>query len=112
MNKKLSNKEWKNFIDDYCNNHYNSITINEFCKGHNLSKQQFHYHKKRITNTEANNSSNTVFQALTITSTEESISQTISNVEVKISIDNAVIAIPVSETTLISRIIKDLSIQC
>lgn len=73
MNKKLSNKEWQDFIENYYNN-WSSITINEFCREHNLSNQQFHYHKKKITNINTNNSSNAVFQALTITSTEELIS--------------------------------------
>lgn len=109
MNKKLSNKEWKEHIEQYYNNH-SSITINEFCREHNLSKQQFHYHKKKIL--DAQNCSSTVFQALTITSKEESVNKIINNSEVKISIGNAILAIPVSETTLISSIIKELLIQC
>lgn len=109
MNKRLSNEEWVCFIEDYYNN-YSSITINEFCREHNLSIQQFHYHKKKIS--DAKSSSSTIFQALTITSKEETVSQIITNLEVKISIGNAIIAIPVSETTLISTIIKDLAMQC
>ncbi|NKF08854.1 hypothetical protein J1C67_09255 [Clostridium gasigenes] len=109
MNKKLSNKEWEGFIDDYYNN-CSSITVNEFCREHNLSKQQFHYHKKKILGTK--DSSSTVFQSLTITSKEETVNQIKNGTEIKISIGNAKIAIPVSETTLISTIIKDLAMQC
>lgn len=109
MNKRLSNKEWEGFIEDYYNN-YRSLTINEFCREHNLSSQQFHYHKKKIS--DAKSSNDTVFQAVTITSREESVTRITTNAEVKISVGNATIAIPVSETTLISTIIKDLVIQC
>ena len=53
MGKKLSNKEWEEHINQYysCNS---SITINEFCRENNLSKQQFYYHKKRILEVESN----------------------------------------------------------
>lgn len=111
MNKKLSHKEWEGFIEDYYNN-CSSITINEFCREHNLATQQFHYHKKKILGAKDSSNTGTVFQALTITSKEETVSQIITNPEIKISIGNAIIAIPVSETTLISTIIKDLAMQC
>ena len=105
MSKKLSNKEWRGFIDDYYNNYINSKTINEFCRENDISNQQFHYHKKRIK--DARNSDNTLFQSIILDSKEHRISDS----KVKISIGNATISIPISETTLISTIIKEL-VRC
>lgn len=51
------------FIEHYYNN-YSSIAINKFCREHKISSQQFHYHKKRMSNTK--NLTNIKFQELTI----------------------------------------------
>lgn len=107
MSKKLSNKEWEEYINQYYNND-SSMTINEFCGGNDLSKQQFHYHKKKML--EATNPSTTVFQALKISAEEVNSKKLTGDSEVRIIIENATIAIPISETTLISSIIKELAI--
>ena len=109
MSRKLSNKEWEEYINQYYSNDI-SMTINEFCRENNLSKQQFHYHKKKISQTKTETS--TVFQALKIVSEEEPYNKALDNLEIKITIANATIAIPISETTLISSIIKELSTSC
>jgi uncharacterized Zn ribbon protein len=107
MGKKLSNKEWEEHINQYYSSN-SSMTINEFCRENNLSKQQFHYHKKRILDTK--DSITTVFQGLKIKAQEETSKKSTVNSEVRIIIGNATISIPVSETTLISLIIKELAI--
>lgn len=110
MSIKLSNKEW----DEYINQYYNldtSITINAFCKENNLSKQQFHYHKKRLKGVETLNTS--VFHEVKLNNSSDS-STTVAEIAsaVKIMIGNATIEIPVSETTLIASIITELVQQC
>lgn len=107
MRKKLSNKEWEERINQYYSSN-SSMTINEFCRENNLSKQQFHYHKKRIAETK--DSVTTLFQGLKIKAQEETSKKSTVNSEVRIIIGNTTIAIPVSETTLISSIIKELAI--
>lgn len=109
MSRKLSNKEWEEYIKQYYSNDI-SMTINDFCRENDLSKQQFHYHKKKISETKTQTS--TVFQALKIVSDEEPYNKVLANLEIKITIANATIAIPVSETTLISSIIKELATSC
>ncbi|MGL5084550.1 MAG: IS66 family insertion sequence element accessory protein TnpA [Clostridium sp.] len=109
MSRKLSNKEWEEFINQYYSNDI-SMTINEFCRENNLSKQQFHYHKKKISETKT--PASTVFQAIKIDSPGESYPKALGDLEVKIIIANATIAIPVSETTLIASIIKELATSC
>lgn len=93
MSKKLSNKESEVHINQYYSNN-SSMTITEFCRENNLSKQQFRYHKKRIS--EINDSNTTVFQGLKINVKEESSKKEAVNSEVRIIIRNATIAIPVS----------------
>lgn len=105
MRKKLSNKEWEEHINQYYSSN-SSMTINEFCKENNLSKQQFHYHKKRILQTK--DSITTVFQGFKIKAEEETAKKSTVNSEVRIMVENTAIAIPVSRTTLISSIIKEL----
>ncbi|MGL5084479.1 MAG: IS66 family insertion sequence element accessory protein TnpA [Clostridium sp.] len=109
MTRKLSNKEWEGYIKQYYSNEI-SITINEFCRENNLSKQQFHYHKKKISETKTQTS--TVFQALKIVSDEEPSNKILAGSEIKITLANATISIPVSETTLIESIIKELATSC
>ena len=107
MSRKLNNKEWQEFITKYYEND-SSLTISDFCKEHGISKQQFHYHKKRIS--ESKTSNTTVFQGLEIKSKEEPYKKEALNSEVKIIIRNATISIPASETGLISSIIKELAL--
>lgn len=106
MPRKLNNKEWKEFIDSYYAN-AGSDTINEFCKKHDVSKQQFHYHKKRLRYTETKEQP--VFHQIKlnneIASNKKSEQK---SKDIKISIGNISIDIPASETILISSIIKEL----
>lgn len=107
MYKKLSNQEWQEQIEEYYNNH-SSVTINKFCVENNLSKQQFHYNKKKRINSDV--VTNTVFQGVSITSKESLIK--ISNDPITIAIGSSLITIPASETAIISLIIKELVSQC
>lgn len=107
MRKRISNKEWENQIKSYYST-YSSMSIRDFCKENNLSPQQFHYHKKRIS--DSNNSSTTIFHSLKLKPETETLNKSNVTSEIKILIGNATIAIPVSESTLISAIIKDLAL--
>lgn len=107
MSRKLNNNEWQEFITKYYEND-NSLTISDFCKEHGISKQQFYYHKKRIS--ESKTSNTTVFHGFEVKSKEEPSKKETLNSEVKIIIRNATIAIPASETGLISSIIKELAL--
>ncbi len=110
MIKKLNNQEWQEKIEEYYTN-YSFMPINKFCEENNLSKQQFHYHKKKRINSES--TTNTLFQEVSITSTEVLAQKIIeTKAEIKISIGNSLIKVPASETAIISLIIKDLISQC
>ncbi|MGL4655485.1 MAG: IS66 family insertion sequence element accessory protein TnpA [Sarcina sp.] len=109
MYKKLNNQEWLEQIEEYYNNQ-SSITISKFCEDNNLSKQQFHYHKKkRIATTSTND---TLFQAIPIMS-KEKVKKTAVNIEkIKISIGTATITVLASETATISVVVEKQAEQC
>ncbi|MDY4079826.1 MAG: hypothetical protein SOY42_13770 [Clostridium sp.] len=107
MYKKLNNKEWEEAVNLYYKEN-NDITIKEYCTINNLNKNQFYYHKRRISN---NDYKGPVFQAIQLNDKKEIINKNVSSKslsEIKISIGVAKISIPVSETALINSIIKDL----
>ncbi|MCI6189560.1 MAG: hypothetical protein MSA89_14970 [Clostridium sp.] len=107
MYKKLNNKEWEEAVNLYYKEN-NDITIKEYCTINNLNKSQFYYHKKRISN---NKNKGLIFQAIQLNDRKKIINENVSSnslLEIKISIRATKIFIPVSETTLINSIIKDL----
>ena len=108
MSRKLDNDTWEEYIYKFAS-YKGTITVKDFCIDNNLSKTQFYYHKKRLEKKE----SKTVFHAISLNSNQDKIEKNISiSKEVKINIGKASIAIPVSETSLISSIIKDLVTEC
>ena len=73
----------------------------------NLNKSQFYYHRRRLKKTEE-----PILQAVKLENKQENRKQVDDALEVNIAIGNANISIPVSETTLITSIIKELVIKC
>lgn len=107
MSKKLNNDEWDEFIKEYYDSG-SALTINEYCREYDVSKQQFHYHKKRLR--ESAKADVAVFHKV-ILDDETSDSNKLGNKsnDIKITIGNVKMDMPVSETTLIAEIIKELS---
>lgn len=103
MYRKLDNSTWEKYINKFtsCNG---AITVKDFCIENKISKSQFYYHKKRLEKMD----SVPVFHAISLNDKQD-IS---SSKEVKINIGKASIAIPVSETSLIALIIKELATEC
>ncbi|EYE87158.1 hypothetical protein Q428_14925 [Fervidicella metallireducens AeB] len=111
MSRKLDNATWEEYINkfDACKG---TITVKDFCIENKLTKSQFYYHKKRLEKSEVENNA-PVFHAISLNTEENNIDQNIiPSKEVKISIGNAIVSIPVSETTLITSIIKELVSKC
>ncbi|WP_133017101.1 IS66 family insertion sequence element accessory protein TnpA [Clostridium cuniculi] len=108
MYRKLDNAIWEEYINKFIS--YNgTITVKDFCIENKISKSQFYYHKKRLERID----STTIFHAIPLNTKQDDINQNISiSKEVKINIGNASITIPVSETTLITSIIKELASKC
>ena len=105
MYQKLDNAAWEKYINEYSSLD-NKISIKSFCQERNINPSQFFYHRKRI----ASADKPVVLQAINFKTKEERLvsSESIINVE----IGNAEITIPVSETTLINSIIKELLEKC
>lgn len=104
--KKLSNADWAEYFKKF--NYYNGeITVKDFCIQNDITKSQFYCYKKRLD--EGNiETSESIFYPINFNNSENDIN--ISSIrEIKINIGNATIMIPVSETTLISSIITELS---
>jgi hypothetical protein len=107
--RRLDNATWEEYINkfDACNG---TVTLKDFCIENKLSKSQFYYHKRRLAN---GNSVETTFHAVSLNFKQDSIEERVcSSSEVKITVGNAVIAIPASETALIASIIKELATRC
>ena len=112
MPRKLNNAEWTEHIKKFseCKE---EITVKDYCIQNNLSKCQFYYHKKRLN--EEKETSATVFYPISLDSNNSNNKENAvpsSEKEISINIGNAFIKIPVSETTLISSIIKELVNRC
>jgi len=109
MSKKLDNNAWEEYINKF-DSYNSSVTIKDFCVENNLTRSQFYYHKRRL---EKANSKTAIFHEVSLKTDKDSIELgTKESKEVKITIGNATISIPSSETTIILSIIKDLSTQC
>lgn len=105
MYKKLSNEDWEKYINEYYDNNQD-INIKDYCIKHNLNKSQFYYHRKRL-----NNVDEPILQAIKMENKQEYKQDSITS-QIKIEIGTVNISIPVSETTLITSIIKELSLKC
>jgi len=106
MSRKLDNSKWEEYINKF-NSYKGKITLKDFCIENQLSKTQFYYHKKRL---EKANSKTTVFHEVSLKAEIDNITQV--SKEIKISIGNAIISIPASETALVYSIIKELVAKC
>ena len=47
MYKKLSNDEWREYINRYYASNEN-LTVKDYCEENNINKSQFYYHRRRI----------------------------------------------------------------
>ena len=100
---KLNNDTWEKYINEYFSLE-NKISIKQFCKERNINPSQFFYHRKRI---EARDKP-IVLQAINFKTSATKKEKTFSESKINIQIGNTNISIPVSETTLINSIIKEL----
>ena len=111
MYKKLDNNGWLEYLEEF-NSIKDTISLKDFCIKHNINKSQFYYHRKKTEKVEPKKSE-PVLHAISIDTKEDILEGKIANIrEIKINIGNANITIPVSETTLITTIIKELVIKC
>lgn len=109
MSRKLDNAAWEEYINKF-ENCKNEVTLKDFCLENKLSKGQFYYHKRRLAN---GNSKEAIFHAVSLSVKQDNIEKKVhASREMKITVGNAVIAIPASETTLITSIIKELVAKC
>ena len=105
MYQKLDNAAWEKYINEYSSLD-NKISIKIFCQERNINPSQFFYHRKRI----ASADKPVVLQAINFKTKEERLVS--SESKINLEIGNAKITIPVSETTLINSIIKELLEKC
>ena len=105
MYQKLDNAAWEKYINEYSSLD-KKISIKSFCKERNINPSQFFYHRKRI----ASADKPVVLQAINFKTNEKRLVS--SESKINLEIGNANISIPVSETTLINSIIKELFEKC
>ena len=105
MYQKLDNAAWEKYINEYSSLD-KKISIKSFCQERNINPSQFFYHRKRI----ASADKPVVLQAINFKTNEKRLVS--SESKINLEIGNANITIPVSETTLINSIIKELLIKC
>ena len=105
MYQKLDNAAWEKYINEYSSLD-NKISIKSFCQERNINPSQFFYHRKRI----ASADKPVVLQAINFKTNEKRLVS--SESKINLEIGNANITIPVSETTLINSIIKELLEKC
>ena len=105
MYQKLDNAAWEKYINEYSSLE-EKTSIKSFCKERNINPSQFFYHRKRI----ASADKPVVLQAINFKTKEERLVS--SESKINLEIGNANITIPVSETTLINSIIKELLEKC
>ena len=107
MYKKLSNDEWREYINRYYSSNEN-LTVKDYCEENNINKSQFYYHRRKI-----EEKATPVFHPIKINAEAATVKADIeTSSEVKISIGNISVAIPASETTLINSLIKELLLRC
>ena len=105
MYQKLDNAAWEKYINEYSSLD-NKISIKSFCQERNINPSQFFYHRKRI----ASADKPVVLQAINFKTNEKRLVS--SESKINLEIGNANITIPVSETTLINSIVKELLEKC
>ena len=105
MYQKLDNAAWEKYINEYSSLD-NKISIKSFCQERNINPSQFFYHRKRI----ASADKPVGLQAINFKTKEKRLVS--SESKINLEIGNAKITIPVSETTLINSIIKELLEKC
>lgn len=105
MYQKLDNAAWEKYINEYSSLD-NKISIKSFCQERNINPSQFFYHRKRIASVDKP----VVLQAINFKTKEKRLVS--SESKINLEIGNAKITIPVSETTLINSIIKELLEKC
>ena len=105
MYQKLDNAAWEKYINEYSSLE-EKTSIKSFCKERNINPSQFFYHRKRI----ASADKPVVLQAINFKTKEKRLVS--SESKINLEIGNAKITIPVSETTLINSIIKELLEKC
>ncbi len=111
MYRKLDNDARKEYLNKF-NSIKDTITVKDFCVENTLNKSQFYYHKKRLEKVELEKSQ-PIFHEISIETKDDYLEENIATLkEVKINIGNANITIPVSETTLIATIIRELVLKC
>lgn len=107
MYKKLSNDEWREYINRYYSSNEN-LTVKDYCEENNINKNQFYYHRRRI-----EEKATPVFHPIKINAEADTVREDIgASSEVKILIGNISVAIPTSETALINSLIKELLLKC
>ena len=112
MSRKLDDAAWEKYITEF-NSSKGSITAKEFCMKNDLNKNGFYRHKKRLEKEKIKNQE-PIFHAISLENKQNTkhIQTTPDFSEVTITIGNANIAIPASETYLISSIIRGLAFRC
>ena len=105
MYKKLTNEAWEKYINEYYI-HHRDMKVKDYCIQNNLNKNQFYYHRKRL-----NIIDEPILQAIKLENEQDNVEKN-ATLEVNITVGNANISILVSETTLITSIIRELAIKC
>lgn len=107
MSRKLDNSTWEEYINKF-DSYKGTVTVKDFCIENKLTKSQFYYHKRRL---EKGNHI-PVFHTISLTKQDNIQENMGTSKEVKFTVGNATITIPVSEATLITSIIKELAAKC
>ena len=107
MYKKLSNDEWREYINRYYASDEN-LTVKDYCEENNINKSQFYYHKRKI-----EEKATPVFHPIKINAEADNVIENIgASFEVKILIGNISTEVPVSETALVNSLIKEILLKC
>lgn len=98
-----TNINWKQIINEFAS--YEGTLIS-FCKQNNISKGQFHYHRKKL-----EKENNITFHAISMK--EERVKTEVKVIpaatsNIKIEIGSAKIYVPANEIAVLSNLLKDL----
>lgn len=111
MARKLDYSVFEKHINKF-NSYKGSKDVRTFCNENNITRSQFYYYRKKLEERD-NQKLQPVFHAITLNASEVvNDRSTLPLTEIKINIGKANITIPVSETNLISLIIKELASKC
>ena len=103
MYKKLSNDEWREYINRYYASDEN-LTVKDYCEENNINKSQFYYYKRKI-----EEKATPVFHPININAEANVVRKDIGvPSEVKILIGNISTEVSESETDLVNSLIKEL----